>query len=68
MPRESHSEGSGGPVRFALGMAQMFGAVTGLVLLLLTGLSPATVVTVAVTSMLALTSRVLVRRRRRGGS
>jgi hypothetical protein len=53
-----------GRVRFAMGMAQMFGAVAGLVLLIATGPSAATLVVVALTTALALTSRALARGRR----
>ena len=53
-----------GRVRFALGMAQLFGAVAGLVLLIATGPSAVTLVVVALTTALALTSRALARGRR----
>ena len=50
------------PARFALGMAQMFGAAAGLTLLITTGVSPATLGVVAVTTGLSIASRLLYRR------
>ena len=50
-------------VRFVMGMLQMFGAVTGLVLLALTGLNAATIIAVAATTSLTLISRTVFRRR-----
>ena len=49
-------------MRFAIGMAQMFGAVAGIVLLVLTGVSVATLAVVSLTTALSLTSRIVYRR------
>ena len=53
-------------IRFVVGMAQMFGAVAGVVLLILTGVSVATLVVVGMTTALSLTSRIVYGRRRGG--
>lgn len=52
-----------GWVRFALGMAQMNGAMLGLILLVTLGLHPATVLIVAITTALSITCRIVYRRR-----
>ena len=46
-------------LRFALGLLQMFGATVGVVLLIGTGLSPATLVTVVITTAATVVSRWL---------
>lgn len=53
----------GGRLRFALGMGQMFAAVTALVLLLSTGLSRVTLIATAAATSLTLISRLLFHRR-----
>lgn len=52
-----------GMVRLVLGFAQMFGATTGVVLLLGTGLSIQTIAVVVVTSVCTIVSRILFRDR-----
>jgi hypothetical protein len=49
------------PLRFVLGMAQMFGAVAGITLLLMTGPGATTLVVLAITTALSIMSRVLYR-------
>jgi len=69
-----HDDNAGGPeptstivhqgARFVLGTLQMCGAATGLALLILTGLSRATIVVTVLTTTLTLISRALFRNRR----
>lgn len=57
-------ESSGGSRwRLAIGLAQMFGAVAGVTLLIQTGLSVPTIVVTAATTGLSVTSRILYGRR-----
>lgn len=51
-------------LRLALGLAQMFGAVAGVTLLVQTGLSVSTIVVAAATTCLSVASRLLYRPRR----
>jgi lysylphosphatidylglycerol synthetase-like protein (DUF2156 family) len=56
------------PLRLALGIAQMLGAILGIVLLISAGLSWETVVVAAVTTSLTIVSRRLFPRNARHGS
>lgn len=59
-PQSTH----GTPLRFWLGMGQMFGAAVALVLLLMTGVGWTTMTAAAVATALSAASRLLFREKR----
>jgi hypothetical protein len=63
MQQRSARSATGSPLRFWMGMAQMFVAGTALVLLVETGLSAASIVSATAATGLTVTSRWLFRRR-----